>query len=231
MIYLDNAATSWPKPPCVVRAMADALEQCGANPGRAGHRLSLAAGRIVEGCREAAAQMLGEQDPSRVVFALNATDALNMAIHGVLRTGDHAVATLLEHNSVLRPLSELSRSGVISLSLVAPDSQGRILARDIEEAFQLSHPTVSGILSRLEKKGFIEFRPDPEDRRCKRIYVLQKGVELHETMRRTIADTESQLVSGFSEEEKALFRQFLCRAIENLGGTPGRPIHKEEDTK
>ena len=134
MIYLDNAATSWPKPPCVVRAMADALEQCGANPGRAGHRLSLAAGRIVEGCREAAAQMLGEQDPSRVAFALNATDALNMAIHGVLRTGDHAVATLLEHNSVLRPLSELSRSGVISLSLVAPDSQGRILARDIEEA-------------------------------------------------------------------------------------------------
>ena len=103
--------------------------------------------------------------------------------------------------------------------------------RDIEEAFQLSHPTVSGILSRLEKKGFIEFRPDPEDRRCKRIYVLQKGVELHETMRRTIADTESQLVSGFSEEEKALFRQFLCRTIENLGGTPGRSIHKEEDTK
>ena len=134
MIYLDNAATSWPKPPCVVRAMTDALERCGANPGRAGHRLSLAAGRIVEGCREAAAQMLGEQDPSRVAFALNATDALNMAIHGVLRTGDHAVATLLEHNSVLRPLSELSRSGVISLSLVAPDSRGRILARDIEEA-------------------------------------------------------------------------------------------------
>jgi len=134
MIYLDNAATSWPKPPCVVRAMADALTQCGANPGRAGHRLSLAAGRMVEGCRETLAGMLGERDPSRVTFAFNATDALNMAIHGVLRTGDHAIATLLEHNSVLRPLSELSRSGIISLSLVAPDAQGRIHARDIEAA-------------------------------------------------------------------------------------------------
>ena len=134
MIYLDNAATSWPKPPCVVRAMADALTQCGANPGRAGHRLSLEAGRMVEGCREALADMLGESDASRVTFACNATDALNTAIHGALRTGDHAVATLLEHNSVLRPLSELSRSGAISLSLVAPDAQGRIHARDIEAA-------------------------------------------------------------------------------------------------
>jgi len=134
MIYLDHAATSWPKPPCVIRAMTDALTRCGANPGRAGHRLSLEAGRIVEGCREAAAQMLGERDASRISFAFNATDALNTAIHGVLRTGDHAVATLLEHNSVLRPLSELSRSGVISLSLVAPDAEGRIRAQDIEAA-------------------------------------------------------------------------------------------------
>ena len=107
MIYLDNAATSFPKPACVARAMADALTQCGANPGRAGHRLALAAGRIVEGCREDLAAMLGETDATRVAFACNATDALNMAIHGVLRTGDHVVTTLLEHNSVLRPLSEL----------------------------------------------------------------------------------------------------------------------------
>lgn len=134
MIYLDNAATSYPKPKCVTDAMSSALTRCGANPGRGGHRLSLAAGRIVEGCREALAQMLGESDASRVAFALNATDALNMAIHGVLRTGDHVVSTLLEHNSVLRPLSELSRSGVITLTLVPPDAQGRIRAQDIERA-------------------------------------------------------------------------------------------------
>ncbi len=134
MIYLDNAATSFPKPREVARAMADALDRCGANPGRAGHALSLSAGRIVEGCRERVAQMLGETDASRVAFAGNATDALNMAIHGVLRRGDHVISTLLEHNSVLRPLSELSRSGAITLTLVPPDAQGRIQARDIEAA-------------------------------------------------------------------------------------------------
>ncbi len=136
MIYLDNAATSFPKPRETVRAMAAALETCGANPGRSGHALALAAGRIVERCREAIAQMLGETDASRVAFCQNATDALNMAIHGVLRTGDHAVSTLLEHNSVLRPLSELSRSGIITLTLVPPDAQGRIRAADIEAAMR-----------------------------------------------------------------------------------------------
>lgn len=134
MIYLDNAATSFPRPACVARAMSDALTQCGANPGRAGHRLALAAGRIVEGCREDLAAMLGETDASRVAFACNATDALNMAIHGVVRTGDHVVTTLLEHNSVLRPLSELSRSGAITLTIVPPDAQGMIRAQDVAQA-------------------------------------------------------------------------------------------------
>jgi len=134
LIYLDNAATSFPKPACVARAMAGSITACGANPGRAGHRLALQAGRIVEGCREALAEWLGESDASRVVFAQNATDALNMAIHGVLRTGDHVVSTLIEHNSVLRPLSELSRSGAITLTLVPPDGMGRISAQDVRRA-------------------------------------------------------------------------------------------------
>ena len=135
MIYLDNAATSWPKPQAAVRAMAQALERFGANPGRSGHKMALEAGRTVETCREALAAMLGEADASRVVFALNATDALNMAIHGVLRTGDHVIASLLEHNSVLRPLSELSRNGMVTLTLVAPDGSGRVRAQDVERAF------------------------------------------------------------------------------------------------
>lgn len=134
MIYLDNAATSFPKPVCVVEAMSSALTQCGANPGRAGHKLALAAGRIIEDCREALAQMLGEADASRVAFAANTTDALNMAIHGALRPGDHVVSTLIEHNSVLRPLSELSRSGAITLTLVPPDGKGMIRAEDIARA-------------------------------------------------------------------------------------------------
>ena len=101
-------------------------------------------------------------------------------------------------------------------------------ARDIEEAFHLSHPTVSGLLARLEKKGFIEFRPDEEDRRCKRIYVLPKGLELDETMHKTIHDTEEQLVRDFSEEEKAQFAHLLDRAIHNMGVSPCKRKHKEE---
>ena len=101
-------------------------------------------------------------------------------------------------------------------------------ARDIEEEFHLSHPTVSGLLSRLEKKGFIEFRPDPEDRRCKRIYLLPKGRECNETMHRIIHENEAQMVQDFSDEEKALFEQFLLRAIRNMGVTPCKRKHKEE---
>lgn len=133
MIYLDNAATSWPKPRGVGEAMRRAMES-GANPGRAGHRLSLEAGRTVQACREALAQMLGEGDSSRVTFACSATDALNAAIHGVLRTGDHVISTLIEHNSVLRPLSGLSRAGAITLTLVPPDAGGMICAKDVAAA-------------------------------------------------------------------------------------------------
>ena len=103
-------------------------------------------------------------------------------------------------------------------------------ARDIEEAFQLSHPTVSGLLSRLEKKGFIAFRADPEDRRCKRIYILDKGRQLLDTMHQTIRNTESQLVAGFTEAEKAQFAAYLKRAICNVGADCCKRKPKEEIT-
>lgn len=134
MIYLDNAATSFPKAPQVAQAMAGALEKTGANPGRAGHRLALAAGRIVWGCREQLAALLGVADPSRVVFCQSCTDALNTAIHGILRPGDHAVATLLEHNSVLRPLSERARAGLNPLTLVHPGPDGRVTPEGVRAA-------------------------------------------------------------------------------------------------
>lgn len=128
-------------------------------------------------------------------------------------------------------------NALASMELTA--AQGRIMAfiahsrqapcaRDIEETFQLSHPTVSGLLSRLEKKRFIEFRPDELDRRCKRIYILPKGQELHETMHNTIMDMEARLVSGFTEEEKTQFRRLLLKAIDNVGGNPCKRKNKEE---
>ena len=92
--------------------------------------------------------------------------------------------------------------------------------KDIEEAFQLSHPTVSGLLARLEKKGFIEFRPDENDRRIKRIYPLEKSHQLHELIHAAIDSNEARLVQDFSPEEKAQFEALLLRAIHNMGETP-----------
>lgn len=101
-------------------------------------------------------------------------------------------------------------------------------SRDIEEAFHLSHPTVSGLLARLEKKGFIEFRPDGQDRRCKRIYLLPKGEECNETIHRTILATEEKLVEGFTPQEQAQFMELLERALANMGFTPPKHFIKEE---
>lgn len=102
--------------------------------------------------------------------------------------------------------------------------------KDVEEEFQLSHPTVSGLLSRLEKKEFIEILPDDHDRRCKRIHVLPKGRECMENMHQVIRNNEKRLVEGFTEEDEAKFAEFLSRAIANMGGAPCRRHPKKEET-
>ena len=101
-------------------------------------------------------------------------------------------------------------------------------AKDIEEKFHLSHPTVSGLLARLEKKDFIEFRPDEQDRRCKRIYMLPKGADCNEQIYHAIEENERRIVADFSEEEKALFADFLIRAAKNMGCDPQFHFEKEE---
>ena len=103
--------------------------------------------------------------------------------------------------------------------------------RDLEAEFHLTHPTVSGILSRLEQKGFLELRTDPEDRRCKRIYVLPKGQQCHELMHQTIQKNEQRMTEGFTEEERAVFTDLLERAIRNMGGDPTPRRLKEEETQ
>ena len=112
MIYFDNAATSWPKPPGVAEAMTHYLTDIGASPGRSGHRLAIEAARVVYGAREAVAELFHAPDPLRVVFGANVTEALNLALNGFLRPGDHVVTGSLEHNSVMRPLRALERAGV-----------------------------------------------------------------------------------------------------------------------
>ena len=105
---------------------------------------------------------------------------------------------------------------------------GLCCQKDIEEALRLSHPTVSGLLARLERKGFIAFCADPADRRRKLIEIQPKGRECQATMHQTILDTEARLVQDFTEEEKARFAQFLERAIQNMGASPCKQTNKED---
>ena len=112
IIYMDNAATSWPKAPGVAEAMAAFLTGGAGSPGRSGHTLSLQANRALFACRGQLAELIGVSDPARVVFTANATQALNMALFGLLRSGDHCITSSMEHNAVIRPLHELSRRGV-----------------------------------------------------------------------------------------------------------------------
>ena len=133
-IYFDNAATSSPKPPEVVEAVVQALTRFNANPGRSGHRAAIEAGRIVLDARERLQALIGAEDPSCVIFAFNCTDALNLAVKGTLRFGDHAIATRLDHNSVLRPLSELAARGRIGLTLIDPRPDGFVDPADVAAA-------------------------------------------------------------------------------------------------
>lgn len=123
MIYLDNAATSYPKPPAVLAAMNDFLERAGGNPGRSGHRLSIEAGRIVYDTRESLAEFFGVRDLLRVIFALNATHGLNTALQGLLKPGDRVVTGGMEHNAVMRPLRDLEQHG-IQVDVVAANADG-----------------------------------------------------------------------------------------------------------
>ena len=132
MIYLDNAATTWPKPDCVADAMLRCMREVGANPGRSGHSLAVEAERIRFDAREALAQLFHLRDPLRVIFTLNATAAINLVIRGLLSPGDHAVTTSMEHNSVMRPLRALERQGV-GVSVVPCRSDGTLAVEVLEE--------------------------------------------------------------------------------------------------
>ena len=134
--YFDNAATSWPKPEEVYKAVEGILRQGGANPGRSGHTRSLHADRLLFEARERAATFFGAPQPEEMIFTFNATDALNMAIKGLVEPGDHVIHTSLEHNSVLRPLGSLRQRGIIETTMVSCDQTGRLDPLDIEKAIR-----------------------------------------------------------------------------------------------
>src|SRR3954451_17279051 len=110
-IYLDNAATSWPKPEAVYRAVDDYLRRVGAPAGRGAYTEATEAERLVASCRKKIADLINLGDPARIIFTQNGTDSLNLALHGLLKAGDHVVTTVCEHKSILRPLSFLAARG------------------------------------------------------------------------------------------------------------------------
>jgi len=135
MIYFDNTATSFPKPPCVLEAMAKFLNEVGANPGRSGHRLAIESGRFVYSAREAVAELFHVADPLRIVFTSNVTEALNLALNGLLKAGDHVITSSMEHNSMMRPLRCLEQKGV-ELTVVPCSQQGTLDPGDIKSAIR-----------------------------------------------------------------------------------------------
>lgn len=135
MIYLDNAATTYFKPTCVINAVGTALKYLSANPTRSSHSLAVKAGMLVEETRELTAKMFGTT-PDKVVFTLNCTDALDTAIFGCSRRGGHIITTALEHNSVLRPLIRLKELGIAAHTVLSPLIGGSVSAEQIAAAIR-----------------------------------------------------------------------------------------------
>ena len=164
MIYFDNAATTMQKPDCVIQAVTDALRHLG-NPGRSIHDGAMNASRIVFDARLALAQLFGAESPDRIAFTANSTEALNIAIKGILNPGDHVITTALEHNSVLRPLYEMEDRGV-ELTIIPADKLGRIHYEDFENAIRENTKAIicthgsnlTGNLVHLELVGEIAYR-------------------------------------------------------------------------
>lgn len=136
IIYLDHAATSWPKPQAVMAAMMHHMQESAANPGRGSHHMAVQASRILFNTRVNAAKLFNVRNPNDIVFTMNTTQALNMAIKGFLQQGDHVICTMVEHNSVRRPLEYLKRTKAISITYVPTDILGNIRLTDVEAAIR-----------------------------------------------------------------------------------------------
>ena len=166
MIYLDNAATSWPKPEIVYKTMDEFLRTKGGNPGRGSHSMALAARQTVDETRMLVARFINAPEINRVIFTLNCTDALNLGLKGLLKPGDHVVTSCIGHNSLVRPLRKLERLGVkVTWVPSSPDS-GVLSPRDIEAAITkdtklvvVTHASnVTGVIQPIGEYGAVTLR-------------------------------------------------------------------------
>ncbi len=163
MIYLDNAATTFPKPEVVYKTMDTFYRTLGANPGRSGHKRAVAAEKEIEDTRLVAARLFGVKDVKRFIFTYNATDAINMGIKGLLKPGDHAITTYLEHNAVSRALDGLERKKGVTVTKVGNSMEGFIDPNDVKNAITpktrlivITHaPNVLGTIQPIREIGEI----------------------------------------------------------------------------
>lgn len=135
-IYLDNAATSWPKPEAIYEASDHYQREVGAPNGRSGYREALESNRLIERARRAVAQLIGTDHTDQVIFTASGTDSLNMAIRGIVRPGDHVVTTVCEHNSVLRPLRALHETAGVRVSYVPCNAEGIVSVEDLQRVLR-----------------------------------------------------------------------------------------------
>ncbi|MFN9639463.1 MAG: aminotransferase class V-fold PLP-dependent enzyme, partial [Pirellula sp.] len=162
-VYLDNAATSWPRPAVVSNVVDDYQRRLGVSVGRGTYAEANIVGEIVEETRMAVARLIGAESPDRIIFTLNGTDSLNLAIHGILKAGDHVVTTVVEHNSVLRPLRRLEKLHSIEVSRVGCDEFGIVSPKGIRAAIRpntklivITHASnVTGAIQQVEAIGLI----------------------------------------------------------------------------
>jgi cysteine desulfurase family protein len=163
MIYLDNAATTWPKPEIVYRTMDTFMRNSGGNPGRGGHSMAEAASKVVDDTRLLLARLINAPDTDRVIFTFNCTDSLNTGLKGLLKPGDHVITSTIEHNSVIRPLEKLRYQG-IKITRISPDPEyGYVLPGDIEKAITsktrliiMTHASnVNGVIQPVGEYGLL----------------------------------------------------------------------------
>lgn len=163
MIYLDNAATSWPKPESVYQTMDDFLRKKGGNPGRGSHSMAVAAREVVEETRTLVARLINAPEIERVIFTLNCTEALNLGLKGLIRPGDHVITSCIGHNSLARPLRRLEMRGVRVTRLSPTPETGVVSIRDVERAITkntkllvVTHASnVNGVVQPVEAYGAV----------------------------------------------------------------------------
>lgn len=175
MIYLDNAATTFPKPRTVIREVVSAMSEYGGNPGRGGHALSLAAAKKVFECRCELSDLFGVGDPSRIIFTQNTTHALNLVIKGILKKGDHVIISDLEHNSVLRPIYKMAKEGLVEYSILSSGvlEEGRDSSLILAELARLVRPNTRLVVATHHSNICSETLPIADiGALCKRLGIL-----------------------------------------------------------